>query len=106
MTCLHTKWPPDGTRHSKIAQGSGWRQEPAKAERDHTLRQDDLRQTSMRYGLDIDPHYVDVIIRRWQQVTGKVAVLGSDGVSRCYCVRGALGQTGLASSSRQIGRSS
>jgi DNA modification methylase len=33
------------------------------------------------YGLDIDPHYVDVIIRRWQQVTGKAAVLESDGRS-------------------------
>jgi DNA modification methylase len=31
------------------------------------------------YGLDIDPRYVDVIVRRWQQVTGKQAVLEGDG---------------------------
>jgi len=31
------------------------------------------------YGLDIDPRYVDVIVRRWQQLTGKQAVLESDG---------------------------
>ena len=30
------------------------------------------------YGLDIDPAYVDVIIRRWQQLTGKQAVLEQD----------------------------
>ncbi len=33
------------------------------------------------YGLDIDPHYVDVVVRRWQQSTGKSAVLESDGRS-------------------------
>lgn len=31
------------------------------------------------YGLDIDPRYVDVIVRRWQQVTGKQALLEGDG---------------------------
>ena len=31
------------------------------------------------YGLDIDPRYVDVIVRRWQQVTGKQAVLEGEG---------------------------
>ncbi len=31
------------------------------------------------YGLDIDPRYVDVAVRRWQQSTGKSAVLESDG---------------------------
>jgi len=33
------------------------------------------------YGLDIDSRYVDVIVRRWQQVTGKRAVLEGDGRS-------------------------
>jgi DNA modification methylase len=31
------------------------------------------------YGLEIDARYVDVIIRRWQQLTGKSAVLEEDG---------------------------
>jgi DNA modification methylase len=30
------------------------------------------------YGIDIDPRYVDVIVRRWQQLTGKHAVLEGD----------------------------
>jgi DNA modification methylase len=33
------------------------------------------------YGFDIDPRYVDVIVRRWQQVTGKQAALETDGRS-------------------------
>jgi len=33
------------------------------------------------YGLDIDPLYVDAVIHRWQQLTGKSAVLESDGRS-------------------------
>ena len=33
------------------------------------------------HGLDIDTHYVDVIVCRWQQVTGKQAVLDGDGRS-------------------------
>lgn len=33
------------------------------------------------YGLDIDPRYVDVVIRRWQQNTGKSALLESEGRS-------------------------
>ncbi len=33
------------------------------------------------YGLEIDPRYVDVIIRRWQKFTGKAAVLDGDGRS-------------------------
>jgi DNA modification methylase len=33
------------------------------------------------YGLDIDPRYVDVVVRRWQQATGKQAVLEVDGRS-------------------------
>lgn len=32
-------------------------------------------------GLDIDPGYVDVVIRRWQELTGKAAVLDADGRS-------------------------
>ena len=31
------------------------------------------------YGVELDPKYVDVIIRRWQQYTGKQAVLDGDG---------------------------
>jgi DNA modification methylase len=31
------------------------------------------------YGLDIDPHYVDVIVTRWQKLTGKQATLEGDG---------------------------
>ena len=31
------------------------------------------------YGLDIDPRYVDVTVLRWQKVTGKAAVLLSNG---------------------------
>jgi DNA modification methylase len=33
------------------------------------------------YGLDLDPRYVDVIVRRWQNLTGNVAVLEADGRS-------------------------
>ena len=33
------------------------------------------------YGLEIDPHYVDVIVTRWQVVTGNKAVLDGDGRS-------------------------
>ena len=33
------------------------------------------------YGLDIDPRYVDVVVRRWQQNTGKSAMLESEGRS-------------------------
>jgi DNA modification methylase len=31
------------------------------------------------HGLEIDPHYVDVIVTRWQDLTGKKAVLDADG---------------------------
>jgi DNA modification methylase len=31
------------------------------------------------YGVDIDPRYVDVIVRRWQQITGQIATLADDG---------------------------
>jgi len=34
------------------------------------------------YGLEIDPRYMDVIVRRWQQLTGQRAVLEADG--RCF----------------------
>ena len=27
------------------------------------------------YGMEIDPHYCDVIVKRWEQFTGKVAIL-------------------------------
>ena len=31
------------------------------------------------YGLELDPAYVDVIVLRWQNLTGKAAVLEPDG---------------------------
>jgi len=31
------------------------------------------------YGVELDPKYVDVVIRRWQRYTGKQAVLDGDG---------------------------
>ena len=31
------------------------------------------------YGIELDPKYVDVIIQRWQQLTGKKATLEADG---------------------------
>jgi DNA modification methylase len=31
------------------------------------------------YGLELDPHYVDVIVKRWQDLTGKKAILDEDG---------------------------
>jgi DNA modification methylase len=31
------------------------------------------------YGVELDPKYIDVVIRRWQQYTGKQAVLDGDG---------------------------
>jgi DNA modification methylase len=33
------------------------------------------------YGLEIDPRYVDVVVRRWQTLSGKTAVLDQDGRS-------------------------
>lgn len=30
-------------------------------------------------GIEIDPKYVDVVVERWQQLTGKAAVLDHDG---------------------------
>lgn len=33
------------------------------------------------YGLDIDPRYVDVIVKRWQRFTGQAAALEGDGRS-------------------------
>ena len=30
-------------------------------------------------GLEIDPHYVDVAVKRWQKFTGKVALLAASG---------------------------
>jgi DNA modification methylase len=33
------------------------------------------------YGVEIDPRYVDVIVKRWQQFTGESAVLKADGRS-------------------------
>jgi DNA modification methylase len=31
------------------------------------------------FGVELDPKYIDVIVRRWQQYTGKQAVLDGDG---------------------------
>jgi DNA modification methylase len=33
------------------------------------------------YGLELDPKCVDVVVQRWQQLTGKRAVLEGDGRS-------------------------
>ena len=30
------------------------------------------------YGLELDPKYVDVIVQRWQKLTGKDAILEGD----------------------------
>ena len=30
------------------------------------------------YGIELDPKYVDVVVRRWQTLTGKKAVLDAD----------------------------
>jgi DNA modification methylase len=32
-------------------------------------------------GLEVDPKYVDVIVQRWQQLSGQTAVLDGDGRS-------------------------
>jgi hypothetical protein len=32
-------------------------------------------------GLELDPKYVDVVIQRWQQLSGKAATLEGDGRS-------------------------
>jgi DNA modification methylase len=31
------------------------------------------------FGVELDPKYVDVIVQRWQQLTGKEATLDEDG---------------------------
>jgi DNA modification methylase len=31
------------------------------------------------YGMELDPKYVDVVVQRWQQLTGKDAKLDGDG---------------------------
>jgi len=31
------------------------------------------------YGLELDPKYVDVVVARWQQLSGKEAKLDGDG---------------------------
>jgi DNA modification methylase len=31
------------------------------------------------YGIELDPHYVDTIVRRWQAFTGQIAVQESTG---------------------------
>lgn len=36
------------------------------------------------YGMELDPHYVDVIIKRWQEYTGKEAIL--DGTDKTYAI--------------------
>jgi DNA modification methylase len=34
------------------------------------------------HGIDIDPRYCDVVIERWQRLTGSAAILDGDG--RCF----------------------
>ena len=31
------------------------------------------------YGMELDPKYVDVVVKRWQELTGKTATLEGDG---------------------------
>jgi DNA modification methylase len=31
------------------------------------------------YGMELDPKYADVVVQRWQQLTGKKATLDGDG---------------------------
>jgi len=31
------------------------------------------------YGIELDPKYADVIVQRWQQLSGKKATLDGDG---------------------------
>jgi DNA modification methylase len=31
------------------------------------------------YGLELDPKYVDVVVQRWQTLSGKQAILDGDG---------------------------
>src|SRR4029077_16212528 len=31
------------------------------------------------YGIELDPKYVDVVVQRWQQLSGKKAMLEADG---------------------------
>jgi DNA modification methylase len=38
------------------------------------------------YGLEIDPKYVDVIVRRWQQLTGGPAILDGQGATFAGCI--------------------
>jgi DNA modification methylase len=37
--------------------------------------------------MELDPKYVDVILLRWQQFTGKQAIHGSDGISMADLTR-------------------
>lgn len=33
------------------------------------------------YWMELDPHYVNLIIERWQKMTGEMATLGEDGLA-------------------------
>ena len=44
------------------------------------------------YGLELDPKYVDVVVRRWQTLSGKQAVLEGDGRSFAEITAERLGQ--------------
>lgn len=37
------------------------------------------------YGLELDPHYVDVICKRWQTLTGQLPILESTGEAHDFC---------------------
>lgn len=53
------------------------------------------------YGLELDPKYVDVIVARWQQATGKTATL--DGSSATFDeIRSERSKTGPAKPRLQI----
>ncbi|HEY1631861.1 MAG TPA: DNA methyltransferase [Rhizomicrobium sp.] len=51
------------------------------------------------YGVEISPHYVDVIVRRWQEFTGESAVLESSGETFAQTERLRFHTSLLASSS-------
>jgi DNA modification methylase len=47
------------------------------------------------YGVELDPKYIDVIVRRWQQYTGKRAVLDGDGRTFDEIAEECAGATGI-----------
>jgi DNA modification methylase len=42
------------------------------------------------YGMELDPKYADVVVARWQSLTGKQATLDGDGRTRSHSLIGTL----------------